>query len=148
MTLLLSSTWQHFLPFPSIWLNFTSHRALHYSVIMYSFVTCSEIRQNFYKSDILLYSIDNSRNIIFLSLPFLINVWYGTNCPANFYNYIITSLYCFLAFPAIGYSGSICSLLYLTQICTFCLEILFASEEGFQSDPDILQHSTVSPAGP
>ena len=29
MTLLFSSIWRYFRPFPSIWLNFTSHRALH-----------------------------------------------------------------------------------------------------------------------
>ena len=33
MTLLLSSIWWICRPFPSIWLNFTSHSALHHSVI-------------------------------------------------------------------------------------------------------------------
>ena len=30
MTLMHSSVWRNFRPFPSIWQNFTSHRALHY----------------------------------------------------------------------------------------------------------------------
>ena len=42
MTLLLSSMWRTFRPFSSIWLNFTSHRALYYA----SSVTCRDIRQN------------------------------------------------------------------------------------------------------
>ena len=42
MTLLLSSMWRNFLPFPSFWLNFTSHRALQ-TVLT---VMWSEIRQN------------------------------------------------------------------------------------------------------
>ena len=47
MTRLFNPMWRNFRPFPHIWLNFTSHRALQY---LESSAKYSEIRQNYSNS--------------------------------------------------------------------------------------------------